>query len=128
MLVLTRRTNESVVIDGRIVVRVLRVDGDGVKLGIEAPAEISVHRQEVYQEIQQSNKEAATPTRRNAPKLELNAMPSSRPTLRDDVARKESLTPKSNSHQDINGTGGHRILNRDCTVDRRGGPNSYSVC
>ena len=60
MLVLTRRTDENVVIEGRIVVRVLRVDGDGVKLGIEAPAEISVHRQEVYEEIQQSNREALT--------------------------------------------------------------------
>jgi len=73
MLVLTRKTDESVVIDGRIVVRVLRVDGDGVKLGIEAPAEVSVHREEVYREIQQSNKEAVTPTRRKVPKLEMNA-------------------------------------------------------
>lgn len=72
MLVLTRRTNESVVIDGRIVVRVLRVDGDGVKLGIEAPTEVSVHREEVYQEIQQSNREAAAPQRSKVPKLATN--------------------------------------------------------
>lgn len=72
MLVLTRRTGENVVIDGRIVVRVLRVDGDGVKLGIDAPTEVSVHREEVYKEIQQSNKEAATPKRSELPKLETN--------------------------------------------------------
>jgi len=69
MLVLTRRTGENVVIDGRIVVRVLRIDGDGVKLGIEAPAEVSVHREEVYNDIQQSNKEAAAPGRGDVPKL-----------------------------------------------------------
>ena len=74
MLVLTRKTAENVVIDGRIIVRVLRVDGDSVKLGIEAPAEVSVHRQEVYLDIQQSNKEAATPTRRLAPKLDTSVL------------------------------------------------------
>lgn len=73
MLVLTRRTGENVVIDGRIVVRVLRVDGDGVKLGIEAPTEVSVHREEVYQEIQQSNKEAATRRSHPVPKLSVRA-------------------------------------------------------
>jgi carbon storage regulator len=80
MLVLNRRTSESVVIDGRIVVRVLRVDGDGVKLGIEAPASISVHREEVYYEIQQSNKEAATPRRQEVPKLHANVGSSPRTT------------------------------------------------
>ena len=79
MLVLTRRTDESLVIDGRIVVRVLRVDGDGVRLGIVAPAEISVHREEVYQEIQQSNQEAATPKREDVPKLSTAAVRPARP-------------------------------------------------
>ena len=69
MLVLTRRTDESLVIDGRIIVRVLRVDGDGVRLGIEAPASISVHRQEVYDEIQQSNREALTRVPVTGPRL-----------------------------------------------------------
>ena len=72
MLVLNRRTGESLVIDGRIVVRVLRVDNDGVKLGIEAPASISVHREEVYNEIQQSNKDAITPKHQDVPKLHAN--------------------------------------------------------
>lgn len=72
MLVLNRRTSESLVIDGRIMVRVLRVDNDGVKLGIEAPASISVHREEVYNEIQQSNKDAITPKHQDVPKLPAN--------------------------------------------------------
>ncbi len=79
MLVLNRRTSESLVIDGRIIVRVLRVDNDGVKLGIEAPPSISVHREEVYREIHQSNKEAATPKRQDVPQLHADAARSSSP-------------------------------------------------
>lgn len=58
MLILSRKLNESIVIDGRIVVRIMRVDGDIVKVGIEAPKDVPVHRQEVYDEIQRSNQEA----------------------------------------------------------------------
>lgn len=60
MLILSRKTGESLVIDGRITVKIIRTDGDTVKVGIEAPADIPVHRQEVYEEIQRSNREAAT--------------------------------------------------------------------
>ena len=60
MLILSRKLNESIVIDGRITVKVMRVDGDVVKLGIAAPAEIPVHRQEVYEEIRRNNQEAMT--------------------------------------------------------------------
>ena len=47
MLVLSRKLNESIVIDGRIIVKIVRVDGDVVKLGIAAPADVPVHREEV---------------------------------------------------------------------------------
>jgi carbon storage regulator len=60
MLILSRKPNESIVIDGRIIVRVVRVEGDQVKLGIEAPNSVPVHRQEVYDEIQRNNREALT--------------------------------------------------------------------
>lgn len=60
MLILSRKIGESVVIDGRITVKVVRVDGDVVKIGIEAPRNVPVHRQEVYAEIQKSNHEAIT--------------------------------------------------------------------
>ncbi len=63
MLILSRKLNESIVIDGRIVVKILRVDGDVVKVGIEAPKEVPVHRQEVYDEIQKSNQEAVASNR-----------------------------------------------------------------
>ena len=69
MLVLARKLNQNIVIDGRIVVKVLRVERDVVKLGIQAPASIPVHRQEVYEEIQRTNKAALNTGRRPVPKL-----------------------------------------------------------
>ena len=69
MLILSRRVQESIVIDGRIVVKVVRIDGDQVKLGIDAPTSVPVHRQEVYDEIQRSNREALTSTRPTLPRL-----------------------------------------------------------
>lgn len=69
MLILSRKVNESIVIDGRILVKVVRVDGEQVKLGIEAPSTVPVHRQEVYEEIQKANREALTSTRPQLPKL-----------------------------------------------------------
>ncbi len=58
MLILSRKLNESIVIDGRIIVKVLRIDKDTVKLGIQAPAELPVHREEIH-EIILRNKQAA---------------------------------------------------------------------
>jgi len=69
MLILSRKTGESIVIDGRITVKILRLDGDIVKVGIEAPAEVPVHRQEVYDEIQKVNREALSATRPEVPRL-----------------------------------------------------------
>jgi len=63
MLILSRKVNESIVIDGRIIVKVVRVDGEVVKIGIAAPTDIPIHRQEVYEEIQKNNLEALTPGR-----------------------------------------------------------------
>jgi len=69
MLVLSRKIGESVIIGGDIVVTVVRVDGDAVRIGIAAPANVPVHRQEVYEEIQRNNKEALTQQRQKVPKL-----------------------------------------------------------
>lgn len=52
MLILSRKLNESIVIDGRIIVKVLRIDKDTVKLGIQAPHDLPVHREEIYDAIQ----------------------------------------------------------------------------
>ena len=52
MLVLSRKQNESIFIDDHIVVTVLSIQGDKVRLGIDAPREMPVHRQEVHERIQ----------------------------------------------------------------------------
>jgi carbon storage regulator len=69
MLILSRKFNESIIIDGRIIVKVVRLDHDVVKLGIEAPMDVPVHRQEVYDEIQRNNREALTHGRSLVPRL-----------------------------------------------------------
>ncbi len=61
MLVLTRRAGESVMIGDDVVVTVLETRGDVVRIGIKAPRSIQVHREEVYQELQAVNREAASP-------------------------------------------------------------------
>ncbi|ODT99491.1 MAG: carbon storage regulator [Planctomycetes bacterium SCN 63-9] len=52
MLVLSRRKNESIILNDNIVVTVIEIRGDKIRLGIEAPRNVSVHRQEVYEAIQ----------------------------------------------------------------------------
>lgn len=78
MLVLSRKVNENIVIDGRIVVKVVRTEGNFVKLGIEAPSDVPVHRQEIYDEIQKSNQAALTsakPAPSGLPSLKVAAKP-----------------------------------------------------
>jgi carbon storage regulator len=59
MLVLSRKLNQSIIVGDDVRIVVVAVDRDTVKLGIEAPRSISVHRSEVYEEIQRSNRAAA---------------------------------------------------------------------
>lgn len=59
MLVLSRQRDESIIIGDNIVVTVVDVRGDKVRLGIEAPREVSVHRREVYEAIQRENRQAS---------------------------------------------------------------------
>lgn len=59
MLVLSRQKDESIVIGDDIVITIVDVRGDKVRLGINAPREISVHRQEIYDAIQREKKEKA---------------------------------------------------------------------
>ena len=62
MLVLTRRPGESIMIGDEVVVTVLDVRGDVVRVGIKAPRTVQVHREEVYQELQKANVDAASPS------------------------------------------------------------------
>ena len=59
MLVLSRHRDESIIIGDDIKITVVDIRGDKVRLGINAPVEIPVHRQEVYEAIQRENRQAA---------------------------------------------------------------------
>jgi carbon storage regulator len=60
MLVLSRKQDESIVIGDNITIVVVEIRGDKVRLGINAPTEVPVHRQEVYEAIRREQKRAAT--------------------------------------------------------------------
>jgi carbon storage regulator len=59
MLVLTRKLGESIAIDDHIKIVVVQIKGKQVRLGIKAPKETKIHREEVYKAIQDQNKEAS---------------------------------------------------------------------
>ncbi len=59
MLVLSRKKNESIVINNDITIVVVEIRGDKVRLGVEAPKEVPVHRREVFDAIQRNNQQAA---------------------------------------------------------------------
>ncbi len=56
MLVLSRKKNESIIINDNITLTVVEIRGDKVRLGIDAPKEVTVHRREVYEAIQNQSK------------------------------------------------------------------------
>lgn len=60
MLVLSRKKNESIMIDSKIEIVILGTEGDTVKVGIRAPKEVDIYRKEIYDAIQLSNREAAS--------------------------------------------------------------------
>lgn len=62
MLVLSRRAGESVVIGEDVTVSVLEVRGDVVRIGIDAPRSVAVHRAELLVQLEESNREAASPS------------------------------------------------------------------
>mgnify|MGYP002870232847 FL=1 len=69
MLILTRKTNEKIKIGNEITISIIEIHGDQVKIGVDAPKEVKVFREEVYQAIQDENRLAA-----NTDKNVLNAL------------------------------------------------------
>jgi carbon storage regulator len=63
MLVLTRKTGESITIGDDIRIFIQEVRGNQVKIGIQAPSDVAVHREEIYLRIQDENKEASRATK-----------------------------------------------------------------
>jgi|GEM_PF-219261 carbon storage regulator len=63
MLVITRKQDQSIIINGNIEVMVIGINKDGVRLGIKAPKEVQVHRREVFDEIAEVNRAASAQTK-----------------------------------------------------------------
>ncbi len=70
MLILSRKTNESIIIGDTIEILIKEIKGDQVKLGIIAPKNISVHRAELYRQIQAENRQAAKIDQQELDRLE----------------------------------------------------------
>jgi len=58
MLVLTRKAGEGIIIGDDVKITIIEVKGGGIRIGIDAPRDMKVHRQEVYDKIKQENQEA----------------------------------------------------------------------
>ena len=77
MLVLTRRVGESVVIGHEVTVTVLEVRGEVIRLGIDAPRRVPVHREEVFRELQEANRASAAADEATAELLAASLGPAS---------------------------------------------------
>lgn len=59
MLALSRKKDESIIINDNIEITIIEIKGDQIKLGISAPKDVPIYRKEVFEQIQEANKEAA---------------------------------------------------------------------
>ena len=69
MLALTRKLNEAIIINDNIEIKVLEISGDKVRLGISAPKEMNIYREEIYNQVKESNQDATTVTKDNLKSL-----------------------------------------------------------
>lgn len=117
MLVLSRKTNESIMIGDEIEVIVLDVREGSVKIGINAPRTITVHRQEVYEEIMEENQRAQTQhkeTLASAAEALKGSIPKKIKRNLSDETQKASRKPKAKSEESIKRLG-QAIYQRNTT-------------
>lgn len=74
MLVLTRKIGEAIVIDDNIKITVVQVKGKQVRIGVDAPKETKIHREEVYQSIQEENRAAMNSMAQGLPKVKTGVL------------------------------------------------------
>lgn len=71
MLVLSRKKGESIIIGDDIELTILSIEGEVIRVGVKAPREIAVHRKEIYEAIQENNKQAVQHSKKNELMAEL---------------------------------------------------------
>ncbi len=89
MLVLTRKPDQSIMIGPDIEITILEVRGEQVRLGINAPREVSIHRKEVFEQIRQENLTAS-----NAPQESLDSLGKLIPPRKNGVAKQVNIKAK----------------------------------
>lgn len=60
MLALTRKKNETIIIDNKIEITILDIKGEQIKIGVKAPSDVAVYRKEIYSDVKEANAEAST--------------------------------------------------------------------
>ncbi len=103
MLVLSRQRDETIMIGDEIEITIVDIRGDKVRIGINAPSRIAVHRKEVYDAIRSENEQAA---RLDAGGLDALRTPISPGPARNRVANNGRLTPGAHVRPDENAQGG----------------------
>ena len=74
MLILTRKLDERIVVQGDIEIAVLEIKGDTVKLGVQAPRDVKVYRKEIYEAIQMENRAALAAAAATLPAMDLGGI------------------------------------------------------
>ena len=120
MLVLSRQRDESIIIGDNIVVTIVDIRGDKVRLGINAPTEIPVHRQEVYEAIQRENLRASRLEPKDTREVGKIARGPNRPNAAAsaDPARSADAEGLRRIQEDVAGQAAGRGLERDVVRDR----------